>query len=133
MHTITLGDLIDKLERIALSCDADCWVCYDFCNAIPTTGGSWRGDYSNLAIGWTTDWEWDKRPLLKDFVKHLRENCYNKTFEGYRGGNYKMTGNTPVWVDKYGEATSTAITGVSSIRGSSGEVYRVILNTAFAG
>ena len=48
---------------------------------------------------------------LADLIKQLKE-AVGKVYTGYKGGDYTMTEDTPLWVANYGETGSTAITGV---------------------
>lgn len=34
------------------------------------------------------------------------------THEGYKGGDFKMSLRTPIWVANYGDATGTALIGI---------------------
>ena len=92
----------------------------------PLSANSYRGYYDHLALSyWNEDIGQDKRaPTVGALVATL-ETANGKTYEGYKGGNYKMNLETPVWVDNWGDCTSTAIVGIVSL-GS----YRVVLQTA---
>lgn len=70
--------------------------------------GSYRGYYEDLAIGYEMGGE---KPKLDDFCRTLRE-AVGETFEGYKGGSYRMSRDTVVWVSNYGECESLRITGV---------------------
>ena len=57
---------------------------------------SYRGYYSNLAF---------ERAENKRTVAETLEMCQGamgEVFEGYKGGDFMMGKNTPVWVDNYG-------------------------------
>lgn len=45
-------------------------------------------------------------------VLALCESAVGKTFYGYKGGEYVMGRETPVWVANYREAGSTAIVDI---------------------
>lgn len=104
--TVELGSLITALavqpqENI---------VYFDFCGLSPDTLNSYRGFYDHLAIAWTDD----RPPTVADMLRVLRA-AVGCTFTGYKGGEYRMTDVTPVWVANYGDAGSTAIVGVDDI------------------
>lgn len=93
--TATLGSLIDELEK----CRPSAEVQFDFCYLRPTKVASYRGYYDHLAIGWTEksygpEHHWIPVPMLLVELK----DAVGKSFEGYKGGDYTMTRDTPVWV-----------------------------------
>lgn len=124
---ITLGGLIDLLKN--LQTDEDCYVRYSFPNKFPTECDSYRGSYDELAIGHDS-LDWDKRPMLSVFLKHLQQ-CVGKTFFGWKGGEFEMDRDTPVWVDNPGECSSCGVVGITPIYGANDRVYEVIINTDY--
>lgn len=109
----TLGDLIRCLEQHK----ADKEVTFDFGYMKPTTLNSWRGDYSHIALGYSDD------NFSGVTVGQLLERCKDavaKTFEGYKGGDYRMSEKTRLWVANYGEACNTAI--VAAVDGNWGQL-----------
>lgn len=120
-----LGELIEGLSKIQAS--PDCWVSFDFGGHVPTRCASWRGVYSQIAIGYTK-LEWDERPKLKAFLQHLRESIA-RPFSGYKGGTFFMDESTPVWVDNYGDCTSCGVVGLDVEIDGAGKVYHAIILT----
>lgn len=104
-----LGTLIKQLEAMP----QDASVEYDFGYMIPTKLDSWRGRYECLAIGYThfETIAFGDRSTVKDLVEKCKE-AVGKTYEGYKGGDYRMTEDTEVWVDNYGEYSNTALVGI---------------------
>ena len=101
-YTMTLGALIEVCEVLP----AEMPVYFDN-GQYPTDIGSWRGSYSDLALNHTNEGE----PMCCcDFVAMLKKANGN-VFTGYKGGEYKMTDCTNVWVGNYGEYTSMTISG----------------------
>ena len=101
-YTITLGELTDVCRYFPV----DLPVYFDN-GQHPDYIDSWRGIYSELALNHSSEGE----PMAcGDFVSMLEE-ADGKTFTGYKGGDYKMDGNTDVWMDNYGEYTSMTISG----------------------
>lgn len=123
-----LGQLIKALE--AIPDENEKTVCFDFEYAFPTTLDSWRGAYAELALGFDFDGyglSMDKdacRPLLKDFIIYLKI-ANGMIFEGWKGGQYRMDENTPVWVSNRGNSGHTAIVNVID------DGYQAILETRF--
>jgi hypothetical protein len=103
-YPMKLGELIATLKRK----DQDAWIKFDFVHFTPEGIHSYRGDYSELAIGYTDN---NQEVKVKDVVAML-EGANGKTFIGYKGGEYDMHDNTLVWVAKHNEAGNTAVTDV---------------------
>ena len=116
MRNLRLGQLITHLK--ATKEDS---VMFDFCDFVPDSLMSYRGYYEQLAV---TPQEW-KEVLVNDFLQQLKAAVGAK-FSGYKGGEYIMHDNTPVWVSEYGRASGTGIVGV---RGTGWG--RLILETAY--
>jgi hypothetical protein len=124
----TLGQLIEELASIAA--DDDCWVSFAFGNFVPTDCDSWRGSYDEIAIGYTVLERCENRPMLTDFLQHLRE-CVGKEFTGYKGGQYVMNESTPVWVANYGNSGSCGVVGLHVATGANGNAYCVWIRTDY--
>mgnify|MGYP006078505723 FL=1 len=93
----SLNDLIDRLEQLPqdmpiLLGEAD----------------SYRGYYSDLAFAplYDTEPRTVKEALKEALLAH------GKTFEGYKGGEFTMEGDTPVWYSHYGSC-GPAIIGIT--------------------
>ena len=115
---LTLGELILKLDALG---DKSKEVSFAFESARPTGFDSWRGSYCELAIGF--DFE-SKRQTVEEFLSKCRE-VVGKTYQGYKGGNYTMSRQTPVWVANYGKSGSTGVIDVLETS------YQVILVTGY--
>lgn len=102
---LTLGELILKLEAIA---DKTKQVHFAFEYAHPTQLDSWRGSYDELALGFSLE---GQAPTVAALLEELK-SAIGKTFEGYKGGQYVMGKNTPVWVANYGNTGNTGIVEV---------------------
>lgn len=59
--------------------------------------GSYRGYYEMLA------WEGAPEPVSIGAMLNEARRAVGGTFEGYKGGEYTMGGDTPVWIANYGE------------------------------
>lgn len=111
-----LGALVKALEAVP----EGHWVMFDFGGLTPTDCDSYRGYYSDLAIGFEED---KPGPTAGEFAKRLRD-CIGQTFTGYKGGDFTMAEDTPVWVANYGKTSGTAVIGVED------QGWRVLLRTA---
>lgn len=114
---MTLGKLIDLLKARP----QDQEVYYDFAWMMPTTCHSWRGDYSELAIGWRAE---GKAPTVAEVIAEL-EGADGKTFQGWKGGDYLMRRSTRIWVENYGDGGYTAIDRIADCD------YRTIIETKY--
>jgi hypothetical protein len=104
--TLSLGALIEKLSK----CEMTARVYFDFCRLSPTSVNSYRGFYDHLAIGFA-DVQYDATKKVGELLTELRA-CVGKVFSGYKGGDYRMTEKTPVWVANWSETSDTVIVGV---------------------
>lgn len=105
---LNLGRLIDLLARRK----QDGYVTFDFCRFEPRGIASYRGYYEQLAIGHAPPGSTGQSPTVGDLLIELRA-AVGKVFHGYKGGDYLMTRDTPVWVANWGEAfCATGIVGV---------------------
>lgn len=131
---LTLGELILKLEpivenqktRISDGKTEEATVVYDFEYLFPTTIDSWRGSYSELALDFVDSKHGSREKEMKasDFLKMLKETIGEK-FTGYKGGEFVMGENTPVWVANYGNSGSTAVIDVVD------NGYQIIIITGY--
>ena len=109
---LTLGELILKLEPLRQTWTShdgkethDKTVRFDFEYLHPSGLSSWRGSYSELAIEFKEE---GNAPALKEFIAQLKE-AIGKTYVGYKGGDFVMGKNTPLWVANYGNSGSTGV------------------------
>lgn len=115
---LTLGRLIRLLEVE----DQQKYIQYDFVNFVPTTLDSYRGYYTDLAIGFKQIDDLKHNPTVGSLLADLK-SAVGQEYTGWKGGEFTMNESTPLWVDKPGGASGTAIVGVI------GDEYRVILVT----
>ena len=109
---LTLGQLIEKLEQVAnMSMVAETTLKFDFAGLHPCDVGSYRGFYEDLAIEFSTEWY----PLM-EFICDLK-TASESTYTGWKGGEFKMSEDTPVWVAPYGLSSGTYITDVVLVDG----------------
>lgn len=65
-----------------------------------------RGNYAELALGHETFGYVTATAMAKDL-----SSAIGYEFDGYKGGRYLMSRDTPIWRDNWGEWTETAIIG----------------------
>lgn len=108
---MTLGELIKALSRFK----SDEEVKFDFVHFKPNMQiHSYRGDYSQLAVGYTSEYKQEDDVTVGNVLAMLK-GAIGKTFEGYKGGDYTMDEETPIWVGDTNESGSTAIVGVEKL------------------
>ena len=117
---LLLGELILKLEAVK---NKELPLFIDIEEKRPMGIDSWRGSYCELAIqterfgSYQTDEvekEFDdgdifykhkevgkENPTVAEWIEVLKE-VIGKAFTGYKGGNFLMSRNTPVWLSEYG-------------------------------
>lgn len=118
---VTLGTLIKALQHRQLDDDGKPRsIRFDFGGLLPRAVDSYRGYYDHLAMGWETWEDVQKRkppysdgPTAVSILANLK-NAVGETFTGYKGGEYRMDEDTPVWVANNGEAPGSGIVDVHS-------------------
>jgi hypothetical protein len=103
-YHLTLGDAIKQLTVIAKE-SPYAPVVFDFNGKGPHDPDSYRGYYADLALDFTDD-----KVTASKFLDDLK-NSLNGVFQGYKGGDYKMGEDTPLWAAEYG-CTGPAIMGI---------------------
>ena len=102
-YHVTLGKLIEVLEQVPEE------IPVRFVGGgSPDRIDSYRGYYSDLAISV----QYEREVSVKVFLSALR-TALNTHFEGYKGGQYLMDADTPLWCSEWGEASNKAIIDVS--------------------
>lgn len=96
-HQLTLGNLIDELQ--AMPQDA---MVVNLCEP-----HSYRGYYSDLAF---------ELGEGKRSAKELLDICktaMGEVFIGYKGGDFVMGRNTPLWVSSYGNSSGLRLMSIN--------------------
>lgn len=90
-YHLTLGKAIAAMEGF----DQNATVSFSS-GGHPTSPHSYRGYYSDLSFNSASE------PVtVARFLTGLK-NCMGRTFEGYKGGDFVMTEETPLWAAEYG-------------------------------
>ena len=129
---LTLGQIIEKLEKCGLTHgdkNEPKQVDYDFGTAVPTSLDSWRGNYSELALGYKLSGydnndEHFTQTTAETLLSELK-SAIGKEFTGWKGGEFVMNEDTPVWVANSGNSGNTGIIDVVD------DGWRIILMTAY--
>lgn len=97
---------LDKLIKVIEDLDdrsIPVVVDYDHTTGIDSVD-SYRGYYADLSLLPT------KTVSTADRLYVMLKSAYGSTFEGYKGGDFVMDGDTPLWVAAYGN-TGPAVIG----------------------
>jgi hypothetical protein len=90
-YHLTLATLIEKLEGVSPG------LSVKFSNGeAPGDADSYRGYYSDLAF------EPTERDVTAGDLLNRAKAALNATFTGYKGGDFVMGPNTPLWAASYG-------------------------------
>ena len=113
-YTLEVGELIDSLMEVipqgVKMKYLDKIVKYDFNPNVKSLKlDSWRGIYSELTLDYDTG---GKETTLGELLKDLEISVKGKVFHGYKGGQYRMNIDTPVWADPSGMYNERMIIGV---------------------
>lgn len=117
MSTMTVRQLLDALRPI----DQSLPIVYGFCALSPTKPDSWRGVYSELALGYSR--EPDGPGVTVAEVVQWLTDTYGSAYTGYKGGDFIMGPDTEVWVDNWGQYTRTSIAGITA------DEYEAVIQT----
>lgn len=129
---ITLGELIKQIEEVGAKREIngeDKTICFDFGYSYPTTLDSWRGSYNELALGYkfTGRGNYDENftePTAESLLTELK-SAIGKVYTGWKGGEFIMNENTPLWVSNPGDACNTGIIGILD------KGYELVIITAY--
>lgn len=108
---MSLGEFIDRLEKIEPK--AWVWIAGSPVYLVPTGFDSYRGYYDDLAIAATAS----RSPRIARELLDESKGCLDRTFTGYKGGEFRMHLGTKLWISNYGECSSALVTGIREIAG----------------
>ena len=117
---VTLGELIAALEALPLTfrtrnTEHPKLIYFDFGRARPGRLESYRGSYAELSLTFRSDGR-SPYPTAVELLEMLRAaTAPGRTLAGYKGGEYRMMTDTPVWVAQWGESGYTAVVGVRDL------------------
>jgi hypothetical protein len=97
----TLIELLTALKAVK---NQNLPLVYDGGEYVPTEIDSWRGAYAELAMDYREKESVEKIKTVAEWCEILSE-AIGKTFEGYKGGDFRMGKTTSIWVANYGNAS----------------------------
>ncbi len=100
-YHLTLGKLIEELKKLP----DDKQVVFSS-GGSPNYADSYRGYYSDLALESTDG------AITVAQLRATAESALGHTFTGYKGGDFVMSSNTPLWCAAYG-CCGPAIVGIT--------------------
>lgn len=122
----TLGKLIAALEPLAAvelkEGELPAAIEFEFAGCRPIGLASWRGAYEELAISYEAGSN-SFGMKMADFLEILKK-AVGEVFVGYKGGNFLMDEDTPLWVANDGCVEHTAVVGIKD------DGYKVTILTA---
>ena len=106
---LDLRALITELDAAIGRCDfkVPC-VYFDWAGAYPTSFDSYRGYYERLGLSYCGDYGSAKAKVFLDMCR----NAVGQTFEGWKGGEFRMHEKTSIHVACQGCTSETRITAV---------------------
>lgn len=104
-HQLTLGEFIDLLEAFPDHA-ASCY--YEFAMLPPRAPDSYLEYYDQIALGIGQDYSDDPRVIT---VLRWCQAAVGKTYQGWKGGDYVMFRDTPLWAAIPGCGGGRAIVG----------------------
>jgi hypothetical protein len=114
-NQLTIGQILDFLEVVE---NQEQLVRFQYDNEIRYLDGDFdssRGSYVNLAIGWQLKPNYLTVAALIDTLTYISQNLL--VFEGYKGGQYRMSRKTLVDIGWNYHATGLGVVGVEEKNG----------------
>lgn len=105
---MTLGNLIDEMYKVE---DKSLPVILNYFGeeVMPSEPHSYRGYYEDLSFGLFGPTV--NKNTVQIFLDELEE-CVGYTFEGHKGGEFQMSGDTLVWFSEEGTCSGIYPSGV---------------------
>lgn len=119
---------IKELRQLLEEARSDAYVYFDFCGCFPTKIISWRGLYSEPAIGWcSSDVNPQKHKIknVAELLDELNAATSGQLYSGYKSRDFYFTEEHTLHVDNYGKCTGTEIIGVEI------HDYMVVIKTEY--
>lgn len=127
---LTIGELVLKLESIP---DKNNPIFFDNENYFPIALDSWRGSYCEIAFKYADKETETATPLSVQKILNELKEAIGKTYEGYKGGDFLMGKNTPVWIANYGNSCgyNDETMGIVDVKEMSDKVILVTENIKY--
>ena len=101
----TLGNLIDELEKYPKEWE----VLIEPFHLVPLSFHSYRGYYHDLCLTYATREESLGEEVSVGKLLEMCNEANGKEFTGYKGGEFLMDRETPIWISDYDYSTGMAI------------------------
>ena len=102
---MTIGEVLKEI----LNAPDDHTVVFAFGGIYPTRVDSYRGDYSEAALGFSSGDYGNERMTVANFRRELQNSIDGREYHGWKGGLYRYNKSTPLHVDNYGNCSNTEI------------------------
>lgn len=103
----TLGKLISELEKL----NQDAHVRIQPYGLNPAGFESYRGYYCDLAL----DYDMEYGPTTVADVLKWAKDAVNKEFIGWKGGEFLMNKNTPLWISQFGKSSNMRLARIEPL------------------
>ena len=103
-YQLTLGGMIAALDKMP----ADMPIEYED-GGFPSEPHSYRGYYSDLSF------ETESGASTVAEISSMLKSALGETFEGYKGGDYTMGNDAPLWSSSYGTGSGKALMAVDVV------------------
>lgn len=107
---LTIGKMLEILDSVHFNADKT-MVRFEFGYCVPTQISSWRGIYSEAALGHDGG-TYDLAHLSVSEFKRMLVESMGPVQQGWKGGDYIFTMDTPLHVDNRGNVSHTEIVAV---------------------
>lgn len=104
---LTIGEFIERLERMP----SENTVYFDFDGLEPTGFASYRGFYDHLALGFREPSYQTDRVKAQNLLS-MALAASKGIFTGWKGGEFIMHKDTPLWVANSGSDSGTKVIDV---------------------
>ena len=107
----TLGNLIDELEKYPRNWE----VLIEPFHLVPLSFHSYRGYYHDLCLTYSTREESLGEEMSVGKLLDMCNEANGKEFYGYKGGEFLMSRETPIWVSDNDYSTGMAIGKIEKV------------------
>lgn len=107
---MTIGEMLEALKNA--NDDAAVFITDTLSVELNGEVMSWRGDYSCLSLGYSLYGD-SNAFITVGRLKSILKDAIDKSFIGYKGGEFVMEKDTPVYLDNYGFATGHYVSEIS--------------------
>lgn len=115
---LTIGELVDLLIELDQSLEVV---------GVMAEGDSYRGSYDFFYLEKHEYSERNPDPAtVGDLVNYLQDDVLGQVFTGYKGGDYTMHVDTPIFLSTYGTSSGFVFLGVKQV---GNKVYPILMDS----